>query len=232
MSTAGAPTASRTSPSLNNFPEDQQSLSEARSGSRIAFADIQRRHSTRLYKTIRSTTRNHEDAEDALQDAFLRAFRGLHTFEGRSQLSTWLTSIAINSALMVVRKRRAHAEVQFYQTSECGEDTPFFEVPDSAPDPKKSYELKQRHGQILKALERLDPKSRTAIEIWMVHDCSIKDLARMLDVSLGTAKSRLHRSRVKIAHYHGSTADQVMPFSRPCLVSETKSPIQRYGAIL
>jgi RNA polymerase sigma-70 factor (ECF subfamily) len=202
MLTAEAYLSDRTLLMQNPHIEDQQLLVEARSGSWIAFTEIQQRHSNRLYRKILSITRNHEDAEDALQDTFLRALKGIHAFEGRSQFSTWLTRIAINSALMVVRKRRNRAEMPLHQTSEWGDDTPFFEAPDRAPDPEKSYELKQAREQMLKVLERLDPKSRMAIEIWMGRECSIKELARSLDVSLATAKSRLYRARLKAAHYH------------------------------
>jgi RNA polymerase sigma-70 factor, ECF subfamily len=208
MFTAGAHLAVRRLTNEIASQEDQRLLAEARSGSRVAFADIQERHSTRLYKKILSITRNREDAEDALQDTFLRAFTGIHSFEGRSQFSTWLNRIAINSALLVVRKRRTRSEVSFHQTSEWGNELPSLDVPDRSPDPEESYDLKQRHSHMLKAIERLDPKSRCAIGIWMSHDCSIKELARNLDVSLASAKSRLHRARRNLAQPHISMRHQ------------------------
>jgi RNA polymerase sigma-70 factor (ECF subfamily) len=81
-------------------------------------------------------TRNHEDTEDALQDTFLHAYLALDSFEGRSQFASWLTRIAINSALMVLRKRRRRAEVSFEPPTESNEPGPAIDVPDTALNPE------------------------------------------------------------------------------------------------
>src|SRR5215469_10970485 len=84
---------------------DAELLAALQAGSSAAFEELQKVYSNRLYRRILSITRNHADAEDALQDTFMRAFVGLDSFEGRSHLSTWSTRIAFNSALMVIRRR-------------------------------------------------------------------------------------------------------------------------------
>ena len=83
----------------------EELLLAARSGSHAVFAELQRTYSHRVYQRILSITRNREDAEDALQDTFLRTYLALPSFEGRSKLSVWLTRIGINSALMILRRR-------------------------------------------------------------------------------------------------------------------------------
>ena len=93
------------SPNMNYeaLAGDEDLLLAARGGSHAAFAELQKIYSHRLYKRILSITRNREDAEDALQDTFLRAYLALPSFEGRSRFSSWLTRIGINSALMILR---------------------------------------------------------------------------------------------------------------------------------
>ena len=90
---------------------------------------LYRAHADKLFCTIRRVTRNHEDAEDAVQDAFLSAFLHLQSFDGRSTFSTWLTRIGVNAALMILRKRRNSREVSVHSD---GENDTAWEVPDSA----------------------------------------------------------------------------------------------------
>jgi RNA polymerase sigma-70 factor (ECF subfamily) len=181
---------------------DNDLVAAVRSGLSIAFEEVQKLHSKRLYKRILSITRNHEDAEDALQDTFMRAFLAFNSFQGRSHLSTWLTRIAINSALMVIRRRRhTHLEVSLTPTAESGADVQEFDIKDSGPSPEEFCELKQRFERSFKAIERLDLKSRTAIEIWSTQECSMKELAHTLDIPVATVKARLHRARKKLAAY-------------------------------
>ena len=177
-------------------------VAAVRSGSSAAFEEIQKLHSRRLCKRLLSITRNHEDAEDALQDTFMRAFLALNSFQGRSHLSTWSTRIAINSALMVIRRRRhSYLEVSLTPPAESGAEFQAFDIRDSGPTPEEFCELKERFDRTFSAIERLDPKSQTAIEIWSTQECSTKELADNLDVPVATVKARLHRARKKLAAY-------------------------------
>jgi RNA polymerase sigma-70 factor (ECF subfamily) len=135
-----------------------------RAGSSVAFEETQKLYSKRLYKQIVSITRSHEGAEDALQDTFLPAFLARDSFEGRSHLCTWLTRIAINSALMVVRRRHANVRVSLMRPSESGVDVYEFEIRDSATSPEEICDLNQRFNRLFSAIERLDFISRTVIE--------------------------------------------------------------------
>lgn len=182
--------------------KDDDLVAAVRTGSEAAFKELQKLYSNRLYNRILSITRNHEDAEDALQDTFMRVFLALRSFQGRSHLSTWLTRIAINSALMVIRRRcRAYAQISFTLPSESEADYHEFEVRDSAPTPEEICDLKQRSDRMFSAINRLDPTLRNAIGIQITKGCSLKEMAHTLDVSVAAVKARLHRARKKLAQH-------------------------------
>ena len=174
-------------------------VAAAQAGSSDAFQEIEKLYSPRLYKRILSITRNHEDAEDALQDTFLRAFVAIESFEGRSLFSTWITRIAINSALMSLRRRRTHFAVSLQEQTESGEEVYSLDICDTAPNPEEICDLKQRTDRIFSAIERLDPKLRSAIGICISKECSMKEIACTLNVSLPTVKARLYRARKRLA---------------------------------
>jgi RNA polymerase sigma-70 factor (ECF subfamily) len=175
---------------------DAELLAALQARSSAAFEELQKVYSHRLYKLILSITRNHADAEDALQDTFMRAFVGLNSFEGRSQLSTWLTRIAFNSALIIIRRRRTGEVLVALPTDSVAHD---FDVRDSAPNPEETCRRKQQLNRMFNAIERLDPISRTALGFRLTHDCSMKEIADTLNVSLATVKARLHRAQKKLA---------------------------------
>lgn len=178
---------------------DAELVAAVRAGSGAAFGELQKHYSDRLYRRIFAITKNHEDTEDVLQETFLRAFARLESFEGRSLFSTWLTRIAINSALMCLRRRRTRVEISLQETTESGEGSYSVDFRDTSPSPEQICDLRQRSGKVLDAIERLDPKTRTAIGIWIAKEHSMKEIASTLDVSLATVKARLHRARKKLA---------------------------------
>jgi RNA polymerase sigma-70 factor, ECF subfamily len=177
---------------------DEELLHAAKAGSHTAFAELQKMYAHRLYKCILSITRNHEDAEDALQDTLIRAYRGLPSFEGRSSLSSWLTRIAINSALMTMRKRRSRPEISFEQPPGLEEESFTFDVRDNALNPEQLCDQHQRCERIHSAISRLDPKSRTTILVRISEETSMKEMARELDISVASVKSRLLRVRRRL----------------------------------
>jgi RNA polymerase sigma-70 factor (ECF subfamily) len=170
----------------------------AQGGSTNAFEELQKLHRFRLYRAILSITKNREDAEDALQDTFLRAFLALGKFEGRSKFGSWLTRIAINSALMNIRKRRLRPEVFIEQSSESDDDALSFDLRDSGLNPEQMYDQHERCLGVLRAMERLNPKFQAPIRIRTLEECSIQEVAHTLDVSLATAKTRIYRARRRL----------------------------------
>ncbi len=170
----------------------------AKAGSDAAFEELYSRYSHRLFQRILSMTRSREDAEDALQETFLHAYVALNSFEGRSQFATWLTRIAMNSALMTLRRRRRKAEVSFDLPSELEENPLTFEVCDPSMNPEQICDRRQRYHCTLRAVHGLHPKLRTILSIWLKEDCSVNEIAHDLNISVATAKSRLHRARKQL----------------------------------
>ncbi len=183
----------------NAGSRDLELVAAARAGSNAAFEELESRYSRRLYRRIHSITRNHEDTEDALQETFLRAYLALGSFEGRSQFASWLTRIAINSALMVLRRRRSRLEVSFEPPSESGEPAQAIDVTETALNPEQLYDLRQRSDFVLRAIGKLDINLRTPLTTWIERDCSMKEVARTLNLTLATVKTRLHRARKQLS---------------------------------
>ena len=149
----------------------------------------------KLFCTVRRITRNHEDAEDAVQDASLRAFVHLQSFNGRSTFSTWLTRIGINSALMILRKRRNSRQVP---AQSGNESDALWEITDSAPDPEKQYVEKERARLVRKAITNLRPSIRRPLELHQLQGYSLEEMAAEIGVSVPAAKGRLHHARAAL----------------------------------
>jgi RNA polymerase sigma-70 factor, ECF subfamily len=178
---------------------DEQLVSAAKAGSDDAFAELQNLYARRLYNTIVRITKNHEDAEDTLQDTFLHVYLALCSFEGRCSFYSWATRIAINSALMVLRKRRARPEVPLDLPLEARDDLPQFEIKDSSPNPEQIYNERQQWDGMLRSIQNLQPSLQRTIQISMANECSMKEIAQTLDISVAAVKSRLYRARVRLS---------------------------------
>jgi RNA polymerase sigma-70 factor, ECF subfamily len=164
-----------------------------------AFAQLHKIYSPRLYRTIIAITKNSEDAQDALQETFLRAHLSVHAFEGRCSIYSWLSRIAINSALIILRKRRARPEALFDPQPDDRCETIFFEPKDPAPNPEQAYDLGQRQIKALRAILRLDPKLQAPLLMQMKHEWSVKEISQALNISEAAAKSRLYRARQRLS---------------------------------
>lgn len=173
--------------------------SGAQEGSKTAFAELYKLYSRRLYRTIVSITRSPEDAEDALQETFLRVHRAIQTFEGRSSVYSWLTQIAIHSALMTLRKRRSRLEILFDPASNAYAETHGFKLEDSASNPEGLCDLNQRWFQLVQALGRLDESLAGPIRMRIARGASVKEIGRTLNLSEGTVKVRLYRARLRLS---------------------------------
>lgn len=178
---------------------DDELLAEALRGSHPAFAKLHTIYSRRLYRTIAAITKDPHDAEDALQETFLRAHLALHTFEGRSNVYSWLTRIAINSALMILRRRRARPEILFDPQPDTTSEAVFVDLKDSAPNPEEAYCQRQRRIVLFRAIRNLSPHLRRPLQMKMKRESSIKEISRALNISEAAAKTRLHRARLKLS---------------------------------
>jgi RNA polymerase sigma-70 factor (ECF subfamily) len=167
-----------------------------------AFAQLYAIYSSRLYRTAIAITKSPEDAQDVLQETFFRAHLRVHGFEGRSSIYSWLSRIAINSALMILRKRRARPELLFdlQPLDRC--DALFVEPKDPSPNPEEVCDLRQCQAKARRAICRLDPKLSAPLRMQMKHGWSVREISQALNISEAAVKSRLHRARKRLYDAH------------------------------
>jgi RNA polymerase sigma-70 factor (ECF subfamily) len=170
-------------------------LAQAKRGQAAAFDILFARYKQMMLRAALRITQRHEDAEDAVQDSFLSAFVHMKDFDGRSSLSTWLTRIAINSSLMILRKKRTSREISMEPCDEFGEKLPVREPVDPALNPEKQYAQIQRGGLVRQAIRRLRPAIRKAIELRQLEEHSLKQTANIMGISLAAAKARIFHAR-------------------------------------
>jgi RNA polymerase sigma factor (sigma-70 family) len=173
-------------------------LKAARSGEANAFEQLCAPTKARMYQTLHRITKNHEDAEDALQESFLSAYMNLHRFDGRSSFSTWLTRIGINAALMTLRKKRTHRELPIDGPGDEGEAAAYFEAPDHAPNPEERFARQEREVLVRQAVRSLRPTIRKALELGQMQEKSMRETAQMLGISVAAAKARLFHARAAL----------------------------------
>ena len=177
---------------------DEVLVSTAKSGDTNAFVELSKRHSNRLLQTTYRITRNRHDAEDALQDSLLRAFIHLKSFQEKSSFSTWLTRIAINSALMILRKKRGCAEISIDGSDDSGETYERWEPRSLTEDPENRFARSEREELLRNAILRLPPVVREAVELRQARDYSVREIAQALGISVPAVKSRLSRARLTL----------------------------------
>src|SRR5271165_3136400 len=136
---------------------DEVLVSTAKSGDANAFVELSKRHSNRLLQTTYRITKNRQDAEDALQDSLLKAFSHLRDFQEKSSFSTWLTRIAINSALMILRKKRGGFEISIDGTDSPSDQYERWEIKSHTEDPESGYVRREREELLRDAILRLPP---------------------------------------------------------------------------
>jgi RNA polymerase sigma-70 factor (ECF subfamily) len=173
-------------------------LRDAIAGDQGALEILFAQHSRALFQTALRLLGNAEDAEDALQEAMLAAYRNLPRFEGRSQFSTWMTRIVINAALMRRRSKRAHPALSLDDSTE--EKTPIAErFADGRPSPEQIYAGTELSERVKENLQTLSPLLRNAFELRELEGLSADEAARALGVSRNTLKARLWRARQQLA---------------------------------
>jgi RNA polymerase sigma factor (sigma-70 family) len=173
-------------------------VAAAKNGQRAAFAALYERYEQQLLRATYRITKTREDAEDALQDSLLSAFVHIKDFDGRSSFSTWLTRIAINCALMKLRKNRGYREISIDEPLDADEKVPRYEPVDHAPDPEERHVQREQEHMIITAVKALRPAIRRAVEIRHLQECSIKETAQVLGISLEATKGRLFHARAAL----------------------------------
>lgn len=178
--------------------DDMALVQACKRGEVSAFEELVRRYDKKLFRIAQHVTRNREDAQDVVQEAFLRTFRHLDQFQGNSQLSTWLVRITINQSLMKVRKAHRKKEVQVDQEgfTEMGEIS--LEAVDWAPNPEERYRSSELRAILVNALETLQPGLSLVFVLRDVEGLSTEQTAAALGLTQAAVKTRLMRARLQL----------------------------------
>jgi RNA polymerase sigma-70 factor (ECF subfamily) len=175
---------------------DADAVARARAGDREAFRELVERHSHRVFQLAFRLTGNEEDAEDVVQDTFLRAYRGLSRFEERAQFLTWLHRIASNCAMDLARRRPLRADR--VEPLDEGRPLPGGEASDSIPNPERQALASETGRRVAAALTRLSPMERTAFVLRHFEGRPISEIAQTLQIRAGAAKNCVFRAVSKL----------------------------------
>jgi RNA polymerase sigma-70 factor, ECF subfamily len=188
--------------------EEATLLASAIAGDSAAFESLVMPHWGALLRVSQRILRNREDAEDAVQNALLDAFRNLNRFQGRSRFSSWLTRIAINAALMGLRTTRRARSISLDEVFGSGETQPRIHLVEMRPNPEEDYLSKESRFLLQKGLKKLSPVHVEVLQLLGTQELSAKNAAALLEVPVGTVKARLHRARTKLTQHVRSIASR------------------------
>jgi RNA polymerase sigma-70 factor (ECF subfamily) len=193
-------TADSTQIAVTTVASDDLDLVHAsKNGDVAAFEQLVKRYDRKLFRIAQHITHNREDSEDAVQEAFLKAFQHLGEFREDSKFSTWLIRITLNQALMKLRKqRRAAKEVSLEENYQAGEEVLPIEVADWAPNPEQLYRASELRGILIKTLSELRPVLRAVFVLRDIEGLSTAQTAEVLNLSQVAVKARLWRGRLQL----------------------------------
>jgi RNA polymerase sigma-70 factor (ECF subfamily) len=182
-------------------PADNEAVlvAAAKRGDLTAFDALVQRYEGRVYRLTYNVTQNREDAEDSTQDAFLKAYQHLADFQGQSRFYTWLVRIAVNEALMKLRRRRPGV-VSLDAAIETEGDMMPREIEDWGPKPDKRFEQTEMQEILARTIAELDPPYRVVFQLRDIEELSTEETADLLGLSVPAVKSRLLRARLKLRH--------------------------------
>ena len=173
-------------------------VAQARLGDAKAFSELLRRYEGKIFRLALHITQNREDAEDVLQEAFLKAYEHLDQFQGQSKFYTWIVRIAVNQALMKLRKRKTDRSVSLDETIDTGEDTVAREIAAWDENPEQQYSREEINEILSSAIDGLAPIYRAVFVLRDVDDLSTEETAEALELSVPAVKSRLLRARLQL----------------------------------
>jgi RNA polymerase sigma-70 factor (ECF subfamily) len=170
----------------------------AKRGDISAFEQLVHRYDRNVFRIAQHITQNREDAEDVVQDAFLKAYENLQGFQEQSKFYTWLVRIAVNEALMRLRRRRPERMVSLDEEVKTDEDSMPREVADWSPNPEQLYTQSELRDILGKTIQGLPSSFRTVFVLRDVEGLSTEETAEALDLSIPAVKSRLLRARLQL----------------------------------
>jgi RNA polymerase sigma-70 factor (ECF subfamily) len=185
----------------SNAVTDERLVSAAKSGDSRAFVELSKRHSRKLLLKTYRMTNNWQDAEDIVQESLMKAFTHIHTFEYKSMFSTWLMRIAINSALMLLRKRRGSLMLPIDGSPIDEGYCEAYDLRDQRDNPEQCYAQRQTEERLRKAIRRMRPKYRQILELRQDGDLSLNEISHSLSISMPAVKSRSLRARNELRRH-------------------------------
>jgi RNA polymerase sigma-70 factor (ECF subfamily) len=178
--------------------EEAEQIEKARGGDARAFGDLIGKYERKIFRLAQHITQNREDAEDVLQETFLKAYEHLNQFQGNSKFYTWIVRIAVNQALMKLRKRKSDKTVSMDEGIDTGEDVVVREIAAWDEDPEQRYSREELNEILTAAVDSLAPAYRTVFVLRDVEDLSTEETAEALELSIPAVKSRLLRARLQL----------------------------------
>jgi RNA polymerase sigma-70 factor (ECF subfamily) len=195
--------------------EERGLIERSRAGDVAAFDILVRRYEKQLYNTAYRLCGSPDDAADLAQDAFVRAWRSLGSFRGDASLSTWLHRIVTNLFLDERKRRRAHPHRSLDEALELDETTVTREFEDTGPSPQDRAEERERHETLQRAILSLPPPQRVMVVLYHTQNRSYEEIAEILNLPLGTVKSRLNRARLALRGKLAPAAELFVPADSP-----------------
>jgi RNA polymerase sigma-70 factor (ECF subfamily) len=188
--------------------EEYTFVAAAKRGDSAAFETLCKQSANTVFHVARRMMRNNEDAEDVVQESFQQAFLHLKSFNGDSRFSTWLSRIAINAALMKLRKKHHLWDVSLDESVETEDPSARMEVEDQGPNPEQLYAQQEQQRILSEAMNQLTPGMRRAIELRELDERSTEETARIMGISVSAVKARVFHGRKKLRerlnHFVGS----------------------------
>jgi len=173
-------------------------VAQSREGDTVAFGELVRRYEGKIFRLAQHVTQNREDAEDVLQETFMKAYEHLDQFQGNSKFYTWIVRIAVNQALMKLRRRKTDKSVSLDETIDTGEDTMVREIAAWDEDPEQRFTREELGGILDTAVKSLEPPYRSVFVLRDIDELSTEETAEALGLSIPAVKSRLLRARLQL----------------------------------
>ncbi len=194
---SGPATTSVCAPHIVHGDDEQELVTQARNGSSAAVEVLVDRYERRVFRLAQNITSNYEDAEEVAQNAFVKAFQNLSAFRGDSRFYTWLVRIAVNEALVKIR-RRHHREVSIDDPNEDQDYEAPRQLEDWGPNPEQLYSREELRRILETIIGDLTPAYRVVFQLRDIEGFSAEETARALDLRIATVKTRLRRARLQL----------------------------------
>lgn len=173
-------------------------VAQSREGDAEAYGQLVRRYQGKIFRLAQHITQNREDAEDVLQETFLKAYEHLDQFQGNSKFYTWIVRIAVNQALMKLRRRKNDKSVSMDDAIDTGEDTIVREIAAWDENPEERLSREEIGGILDSAVESLETPYRSVFVLRDIEELSTEETAEALGLSVPAVKSRLLRARLQL----------------------------------